>query len=576
MFLRIFGAAIVFSVTLFGAVASAQTETSFDVQQFSPTPHGGGFFTVESASVPRSLDVRAQLFLSYAYRPLQLVGAGNTRVAGIVDHRFDAHLLGAVSLFDRLSIGLTIPMALYQGASLTGVGGATQNLAAVAFGDLRLSPKVAILDQKRFFIDVAVLLALTLPTGNDGAFAGDRTVTFAPELDIGRRFGPVRLAFNFGYIWRERSQLLNLIVDPELYYRLGAGLDLQHFLRRVPIEIIGEIFGRTSAVTPFQRIEQNPLEWILGAKYAVLDWIILSLGFGRGFTSGYGSPAFRVFAGVTFVPIMYREPAAPEKPKAPPPDSDKDGILDEDDECPTMPEDKDGFQDKDGCPDLDNDKDGVPDSKDKCPNDDLEDHDGFEDDDGCYDADNDKDGVYDKVDKCINVPEDKDGFEDTDGCPEEDNDKDGIVDGKDKCPNEPEVVNDYEDFDGCPDKGITLVVIKEQSIDIMEKVQFETGSDKILQKSYGLLNQVSNTLKNHSEIKKIRVEGHTDDVGNDTFNLKLSQRRADSVRNYLIKQGVPADRLLAVGFGETKPISSNGTPRGKEINRRVAFSILKD
>src|SRR5262245_11412212 len=93
---------------LFGAEAFAQTptETSFDVQQFVPSPHGHSFFSTEAGAVPRSLDVRAQLVLSYAYRPLQLVGAGNVRLSGIVDHRFDAHLLGAVSLFDRLSIGL--------------------------------------------------------------------------------------------------------------------------------------------------------------------------------------------------------------------------------------------------------------------------------------------------------------------------------------------------------------------------------------------------------------------------------------------------------------------------------------
>jgi outer membrane protein OmpA-like peptidoglycan-associated protein len=601
MRLRFFGVLLVLCCVR-QASAQTATDTSFDVQQFAPTAHGNGFFTVESANVPKSLDVRAQLYLIYANRPLQLVAANGSRLAGIVDHRFDANLAGSISLIDRISIALSVPMALYQSASLTGVSGVTQNLAAVAFGDLRVSAKGALLAQRRFGIDLAVLFSMTIPTGYERGFAGDKTVTLSPEVAIGRKFGPVRAAFNFGYTWRQRSQLVNLVVDQELYYRLGVGFDLGRFVN-VPIELLGEIFGKTSAILPFQRIEQNPLEWVLGARYSILKQLVVSAGLGRGFTPGYGSPNIRVFAGLTFIPFAKDEPVS--KPSV---DTDKDGILDEDDDCPTVAEDKDGFEDWDGCPEADNDKDGIPDAQDKCPNE-AEDKDGFEDEDGCPDPDNDKDGIPDSKDKCPNVPEDKDGFEDDDGCPEEDNDKDGIpdnkdkcpneaedkdgfqdddgcpdpdndkdgiVDGKDQCPNEAEVVNNYQDEDGCPDKGQTFVVVKEQSIDILDKVLFETGSDKILKKSYGLLDQVAQTLKNHAEIGKVRVEGHTDDVGGPDYNLKLSQRRAESVRAYLIMKGVDAARLTAVGYGETKPIAPNSSKRGKEMNRRVAFSILRE
>jgi large repetitive protein len=548
------------------------TQASFDVQMFQPSPHGESFFSVESGAVSRSLDVRASLFLNYAYRPLQLAAPGGARIGGVIDHRFDANLLGAVSLFHRLSIGLGVPVALYQGATLSGVGGAAASLSPVNFGDLRLSPKVGILDQRRFQIDVALLFNLTLPTGNEGAFAGDRTVTVSPEIDIGRRFGPVRAALNFNYLWRERSQLLTLVVGPELGLRFGLGFDITYFVKNVPVEIIGEIYGKTSAVTPFASIDQTPLEWLLGAKWAIIKRVLLSAGVGRGFTRGYGSPAVRAFVGVTFIPIMYEPPP----PEVPPRDTDKDGIIDEDDKCKTEPEDKDGFKDDDGCPDPDNDRDGIPDTRDLCPNDDIEDKDGFEDEDGCFDPDNDKDGIPDAVDKCRNVPEDKDGFQDEDGCPEGDNDGDGIIDAKDKCPNEPEIVNEFEDFDGCPDKGPSFVVVKKESIDILQKVYFETGSAKILEKSFGLLNQVANTMKNHGEMKLVKIEGHTDDVGDDAFNLKLSQKRADSVRDYLIAQGVEAGRLKAIGYGETKPVAPNSTPRGRETNRRVAFSIDAD
>jgi OOP family OmpA-OmpF porin len=98
-------------------------------------------------------------------------------------------------------------------------------------------------------------------------------------------------------------------------------------------------------------------------------------------------------------------------------DSDNDGIPDDVDQCKDMPEDKDGFQDEDGCPDFDNDNDGIYDSQDKCPSE-AEDFDGFEDSDGCPDLDNDKDGIPDKLDKCPNTPEDMDGYQDEDGCPD--------------------------------------------------------------------------------------------------------------------------------------------------------------
>lgn len=134
----------------------------------------------------------------------------------------------------------------------------------------------------------------------------------------------------------------------------------------------------------------------------------------------------------------------------PDPDNDKDGILDADDKCPTLAEDPDGFEDNDGCPDLDNDQDGIPDSVDKCINI-AEDFDGYQDNDGCAELDNDGDGILDVNDRCPDMPEDFDGYEDNDGCPDLDNDGDGIYDDKDHCPDQPETFNGFEDKDGCPD-----------------------------------------------------------------------------------------------------------------------------
>jgi OmpA-OmpF porin, OOP family len=256
-------------------------------------------------------------------------------------------------------------------------------------------------------------------------------------------------------------------------------------------------------------------------------------------------------------------------PKLPPKpgDRDGDGFTDDVDKCPDDPEDKDGFEDDDGCPDLDNDADGIKDTADKCPND-PEDIDKFEDEDGCPELDNDNDGLADKIDQCPNEAEDKDGFEDDDGCPELDNDKDSFLDKDDKCPLEFGVAPD-----GCP-KKYTNVVVTQTKIEIKQTIFFDFKKATIKSVSFPLLNEVAQALKDNPTIK-VEIQGHTDSVGNDAFNLKLSQKRAESVRTYLIKQGITSDRMTAKGYGENVPIADNRTGDGRAQNRRVEFVITE-
>ncbi len=252
-----------------------------------------------------------------------------------------------------------------------------------------------------------------------------------------------------------------------------------------------------------------------------------------------------------------------------PGDIDGDGITDDIDECPRKPEDKDGFEDEDGCPDDDNDNDGLADKIDDCPND-PEDKDGFEDEDGCPDNDNDKDGLADKIDQCPDQAEDMDGFEDDDGCPDCDNDGDGVLecpDPIDKCPDKP-----AQTADGCPQK-YQLVVVTESKIELKQTVYFATARAKIKSVSYPLLNEVAQALDDHPKLR-VRIEGHTDSQGSDKYNLKLSGSRANSVRDYLIRRGVDADRMVAMGYGERVPIADNRTKGGRSQNRRVEFVII--
>jgi outer membrane protein OmpA-like peptidoglycan-associated protein len=257
-----------------------------------------------------------------------------------------------------------------------------------------------------------------------------------------------------------------------------------------------------------------------------------------------------------------------------PTDRDADGVVDTDDQCPDAPEDLDGFKDADGCPDLDNDSDGILDTSDSCPMA-AEDYDQFEDSDGCPDLDNDKDGIADVADRCPNDPEDLDGDADEDGCPDVNNDKDGdgVLDDKDRCPNESEIFNQYMDDDGCPDTKPQRVVVTSDQIVIKEQVQFQSGRAVILPASFGLLDEVVQVLKDRQSLR-IRIEGHTDNQGADNVNLRLSKDRADAVFEYLLAKGIDARRLETMGFGETRPIDTNLTPQGRQINRRVEFHIL--
>ena len=240
-----------------------------------------------------------------------------------------------------------------------------------------------------------------------------------------------------------------------------------------------------------------------------------------------------------------------------------------------VPEDLDGDEDEDGCPEGsagDRDGDGIPDSVDKCP-DEPEDFDGFEDQDGCPDPDNDKDGILDKNDLCPNDPEDKDRFEDKDGCPDPDNDKDRILDVNDACPNDPETYNGKDDEDGCPDKG--MVVVEENQILILEKIYFETNSAEIQQRSFPLLDAVAATLNGNPQIRLIEIQGHADERSSDAYNIKLTRARAASVRTAMIDRGVDPARMRSSGYGERCPVDKAHNAEAWEKNRRVEFKILE-
>lgn len=259
-------------------------------------------------------------------------------------------------------------------------------------------------------------------------------------------------------------------------------------------------------------------------------------------------------------------------PVVPSLDRDHDGILDRDDACPTNAEDLDQFHDEDGCPDNDNDEDTIADEDDHCP---LakEDFDGFEDDDGCPDADNDGDQIPDAQDQCPLVAEDRDDFQDGDGCPEKDNDEDGYLDENDGCPDDPETFNDYADEDGCPDEVQVRMVGSEILLD--DRVHFAVDTAFVERRSHPLLGRLAKLMNDNPRWTKVRIQGHADDTGPDSYNERLSLARAKAVMRLLVQLGVAEDRLVIEAYGERKPAVTGVSPEARTRNRRVEFLILE-
>ncbi|MDP8268357.1 MAG: OmpA family protein [Candidatus Tenebribacter davisii] len=287
-------------------------------------------------------------------------------------------------------------------------------------------------------------------------------------------------------------------------------------------------------------------------------------------------------------------------------DSDGDEIEDKLDKCPFVPEDFDGFEDEDGCPEYDNDGDALVDSVETNtgifisadstgtdPNVADTDMDGINDYEEIYtyktnpvsvdtDADSLSDG--DEVNNYNTDPANADTDNDTLNDGDEvlihmtdpnnaDTDGDGFMDAEDKCPLKPETFNGFQDDDGCPDKKPEIIFEKKSPI-VLEGVNFKVGSAELKNNAKLVLDKVVRTLKDYNEMH-LEISGHTDSSGSRALNMKLSRRRAEAVRRYLINQGIKDHRLRAIGLGPDHPVTSNKTKEGRAKNRRIEFFRTK-
>jgi outer membrane protein OmpA-like peptidoglycan-associated protein len=577
---------------LVSAAPAGAREAAPDIQQFKPVTDVQGFVLLHDATLLPQLRPGVSLTLNYGVNPLEVHGPGLDRQFGIVDGIFGVDLTGAFGLFDWWEVGLHLPVAQIP-VETSFVQAAGGREVGYGIGDVRLGTRLRILDPASFPLGVSGNLFLTLPTGNERAGLGRGLPGGGVRLAVSQSWMRVHFAVNLGWAFYPRATLTNLTTGDEL--TLGAGIGFTPLVDRLNLrfELDGSLTPgpREDGAERFGDPAHTPFEVLGSVEYTFPNGLAVRGGLGKGITPGFGATDFRVFAGVSYAVFRPRDgdrdgvtdphDACPTEPEdldgwedadgCPDPDNDGDGFADAADQCPDLAEDFDGWEDADGCPDPDNDGDGLADGIDTCP-DEPEDLDGFQDNDGCPDLDNDQDGIPDASDLCPNVAETVDGWQDEDGCPDPDNDGDGILDEDDLCPDDPEDRNGVRDEDGCPDDQ--RAVVREDRIGLLQPILFGSARTAIDRESGIVLRSVARLLQEHPEILRLRVEAHTDSKGSSDSNLRLSERRADAVVKALIRLGVDRVRLESAGYGDARPAASNRTGAGRAANRRVEFLIL--
>jgi outer membrane protein OmpA-like peptidoglycan-associated protein len=504
-------------VCLSFATAAAQPAGNVTLDAFRPAMDARGYLTVNAS---QTLDGGELAFglgsLDWGHALLSLDGGGSSYS---IDDIITATLAGAYGLrvgAARLELGASLPLRIMSGSR----GQAGDQRFAVdgqGLGDLGLHLKAEL--WRRGGFGLGAIAGVYLPTSSPAdRFLGEAGAV--PQLIVAadQELGRVRVAVNAGLRLRATTTFTNDDPGPRMAPVTGRsitagselpfGAAIAYAVARQRFELIGEVFG---AVPLGDHRGYQPLEALAGVKLYLARNSYLTLGAGRGLLDEGGSPAMRAVIAIMFEPgrgaaatTQVADPPARPPPLQPPGDRDGDRITDDLDKCPDEPEDVDGYQDDDGCPDPDNDGDRI-------------------------------------------------------------------LDQDDLCPDQPETYNNFEDDDGCPDDGVTRKV--DGGILILQPIQFEYNSAVIKPDSFYILDAVVATMNGYPDLTQIEVQGHTDERGDDAYNLELSERRAAAVVTYLVEHGVAAVRLRSHGYGETAPLDRRHTEAAWKKNRRVDFVL---
>jgi OOP family OmpA-OmpF porin len=471
---------LVAASALFTLPAGAQSVKSgeFSVQRFDPAPGPRNFFSTRGVRTEGKMAWSAGLVANYANDPFVVASCltladcnaknavpGRNQDVHVVKNLVTGDFLGSLTPIDRLQIGLKVPVSYSQGDGLVDNPGQPDNGLAVqphgasggGLGDPQLEAKFRAYGEVKDTVVAGAGVFVTAPLGHataKGNYIGDGTPIIGLRGIFDGKQGPYSFGANLAGLYRGTGRVGSTTIGSEFRYGIGAGFEASPLVR-----VILDGFGATKFSS---KNGTNSLEIDGGGLITPLSSpISVLVGAGVGVIEGVGVPTFRAIVGVSYTAEAR--------------DRDGDGINDNQDQCPTEAEDKDGFEDADGCPDKDNDGDTIQDKDDKCPNQ-AEDFDGFQDTDGCPDPDNDNDGVDDSHDQCPDKAETKNGFKDDDGCPDEpDKDGDGVPDAKDQCPDQAEDTDGFQDTDGCPDPDNDGDGIKDEDDECVDEPETVNG-----------------------------------------------------------------------------------------------------
>ncbi len=613
---RGFSAMIAASAVCFAAGEAAAQATPYAFNRFDPAPAGETFFAAQHpwySPGDGSFGIRGGLVADYAYRPLvarSSTAAGSSVSSVLIEHMLLTHFQVGLGFADRINVHLNVPLAVLQsGAAST--ASAFGSFSGVAVGDIRVGARARIFGHAdrdavslhiggNFFVNSGLFgidsgNATTFTNVSDNRFRGKVDLTLAGRASI------LRYSLGLGFHYRDVSVSFQpggaRSEGHEAFANAGLGVALLN--DRLTLGAEGWM---ATGVSNFFGFPWTNAEVIGGVHYLIADTLLIGAGAGPGLTQGAGTPTVRGLFQLAYAPRRNPAPAAPV-------DTDRDGVLDADDQCVSVPQgdrpdparagcpmgdaDSDGVLDGDdqcvneaqgahpdparrGCPDGDADSDGVLNAEDQCRDQAQGDHpDPAR--RGCPDADADSDGVFNAQDQCRDVPAGAHPDPARAGCPLPDRDSDTVVDGEDHCPDQAGAPHPDPNRNGCPG----LVQVSGCSIRINNPVFFATNRDRILPRSFPVLQAVGDALRATPSIRRVSIEGHTDDVGDDAGNMDLSNRRAASVLRWLTEHQVEAGRLESHGFGETRPLRPVDGLRGRAQrdaraqNRRVDFRIAE-
>lgn len=492
-----------------------------NVSNFKPASGADGIVATEGARPWESESVKPldlKLLVDYGRNPVTRPGGA------LIEYRAGMWLSAELHLIEPLTVAVQVPFTLQERGILAMQPAANQPFTtAGGIGDVRITPRVGILRQERAWLDLALQASVDLPTSSDNLLTTWDEPSVEGLLALGHRFyigqsdaALLVLGNVFGFAAPDRN-----IDGKQIGAGYGGRFGTAFETGRsdfVPTRVFGEIEAKTFPRSTFDD-GYTPAEWRGGASWCFGPGVSFDVAAGTGITHAPGSPDWRVVSGLAYgsnscgfaqEKRLLRERAA-EAALA-----EKDAA----DEAARLAALR-AAQEKAAAEEAER-----------------------------------LAAEKAKAERLALEARDSDG--------------DGVPDLKDNCPN---VAGPAENH-GCPAAEKQQVAIEGSSLQILDRVHFKTGKAMIEKRSFGLLDQVASVLKEHPEMAKVEVQGHTDNRGAIATNMVLSQARADAVARYLVNRGIAPERLQARGYGEAQPVGSNETAAGREANRRVEFKVL--